>query len=371
MTNRNYIAVVTAKGISKRVARKNLLPLNGSSLVEQSIAHAKEAGLSVVVVTDSPEIKAIALTNGCEVVEEPNHSKGYVGTLAAHKAAIEAGAASHPDKHVVLLQPTSPFRIDSIISKCVAKHQEDVSSTVITGRAGHCMVDGKLEKVMNPVNGCVIIYPIGKVLDYSNTVVVRNSLLNEMEIDTEEDYEEACRLALTITEMPCPVAPTFLSSCLLALETAGVGDSTLVLRKTSNVSQDKPVVYVNTCQGYDGGRVDAVVIVANESMHAHTDPHIAECLTKAKVVIVRDHQYLKELYNRFPMIEAKATVIEGVGDLEVNTITTGSIAKAILNHLGTTDVVGGESITQYVSKLPYGSPHYHGGSFDVAIQTYN
>ncbi len=63
------IAVIPARGGSKRIPGKNLRPLGGKPIIAYTIAAACESGLfqTVVVSTDSPEIAEVARRYGAEV----------------------------------------------------------------------------------------------------------------------------------------------------------------------------------------------------------------------------------------------------------------------------------------------------------------
>lgn len=63
------IAVIPARGGSKRIPRKNIKTFNGKPMIAWSIAAAKESGLfdHIVVSTDDDEIAGIALSFGAEV----------------------------------------------------------------------------------------------------------------------------------------------------------------------------------------------------------------------------------------------------------------------------------------------------------------
>jgi pseudaminic acid cytidylyltransferase len=63
------LAVIPARGGSKRLPGKNVRPLHGRPLIAHAIAAARESGLfaRVVVSTDSPEVARIAREHGAEV----------------------------------------------------------------------------------------------------------------------------------------------------------------------------------------------------------------------------------------------------------------------------------------------------------------
>ncbi|WP_282128589.1 pseudaminic acid cytidylyltransferase [Roseobacter litoralis] len=69
------IAVIPARGGSKRLPRKNVALLNGQPLVAYSIEVAKASQLfsRVIVSTEDEEIAAIAAKHGAEIVMRPEH----------------------------------------------------------------------------------------------------------------------------------------------------------------------------------------------------------------------------------------------------------------------------------------------------------
>lgn len=63
------IAIITARGGSKRIPRKNIRPFLGKPILEYSIAAALQTGLfeEVMVSTDDAEIAQIAQQAGAKV----------------------------------------------------------------------------------------------------------------------------------------------------------------------------------------------------------------------------------------------------------------------------------------------------------------
>jgi pseudaminic acid cytidylyltransferase len=65
----NRLAIITARGGSKRIPRKNLRPFLGKPIMTYSVAAARESGLfdEVMVSTDDPEIAEVARDCGAGV----------------------------------------------------------------------------------------------------------------------------------------------------------------------------------------------------------------------------------------------------------------------------------------------------------------
>ncbi|MDP9592423.1 UNVERIFIED_ORG: CMP-N-acetylneuraminic acid synthetase [Shinella zoogloeoides] len=112
----NCVALITARGGSKRLPRKNILPLGGEPLIAWSIKAALSACnvRRVVVSTDSEEIATISRQAGAEVpfLRPDNLSGDKSSHYDVVKHAVdwlEEDEGSLPSE-VVLLQPTSPLR---------------------------------------------------------------------------------------------------------------------------------------------------------------------------------------------------------------------------------------------------------------------
>ena len=116
---KTYLAIIPARGGSKRLPRKNLLDLNGKPLVAWSI----EAGLNskyidnIVVTSDDADILNIAEDYGVLSINRPIElSSDTATTFDAVEHAIKN--IKYYD-YIVLLQPTSPLRTEWHIDKAI------------------------------------------------------------------------------------------------------------------------------------------------------------------------------------------------------------------------------------------------------------
>ncbi|MGM0562398.1 MAG: cytidylyltransferase domain-containing protein, partial [Pseudomonadota bacterium] len=77
------VAIIPARGGSKRLPRKNILPLGGRPMIAHPISLVRESGLfeRVVVSTEDTEIAEIAKEFGAEVFERSDE-------LATDKATV-------------------------------------------------------------------------------------------------------------------------------------------------------------------------------------------------------------------------------------------------------------------------------------------
>src|SRR5262249_45872769 len=110
----NVLAIIPARGGSKGIPRKNLIPLAGKTLVAYSIEAARQAkGIHrVVVSTEDPEIAAVARGYGAEVVERPTQISGDKASsesVLLHIVEHLQRTESYTPDLIVFLQCTSPL----------------------------------------------------------------------------------------------------------------------------------------------------------------------------------------------------------------------------------------------------------------------
>mgnify|MGYP003650616170 CR=1 FL=1 len=109
--NKGVLAIITARGGSKGLPRKNVLPLGGVPLIAWTVRAALNAQCigRVVVSTDDKEIAQVARDAGAEV---PFRRPAVLASDTATSVDVVAHALQEVPGHTraVLLQPTSPFR---------------------------------------------------------------------------------------------------------------------------------------------------------------------------------------------------------------------------------------------------------------------
>ena len=139
-----FLGVIPARGGSKGIPAKNIVPLAGKPLIAHSIEAARGSRLlsRCIVSTDSEEIASVARGLGAEVpflrpaVLAGDRSPSI--DLILHAVSALEGAGGARVEHVVLLQPTSPLRtsrdIDLAIGRYLASPGAD--SLISCHRAG-------------------------------------------------------------------------------------------------------------------------------------------------------------------------------------------------------------------------------------------
>ena len=111
------LAVITARGGSKGLARKNVLPLAGKPLIAHTIQAATDVkGLigNLIVSTDDDEIAEVSRTWGAETpfMRPSDLSQDDTPSLPVVQHAVESMETTKSCRYdwVLLLQPTSPLR---------------------------------------------------------------------------------------------------------------------------------------------------------------------------------------------------------------------------------------------------------------------
>lgn len=108
MTN---VAIIPARGGSKRIPRKNIRPFLGRPMIAWSIAAAQQAGVfdRIIVSTDDAEIAEVAQHAGAEVpfVRDPKLADDHTGVADVMQDAIRR--LSTDSGFVCLLYATAPL----------------------------------------------------------------------------------------------------------------------------------------------------------------------------------------------------------------------------------------------------------------------
>ena len=120
ISNNKCIAVIPARGGSKRLKRKNIKLFNGKPLIAWSILEAKKSKLidSIIVSTEDQEIADIAIKYGALVPYlRPDHLSA--DSVGATEPVLDVLEKFYDVNQVVLLQPTSPLRLVNDIDECI------------------------------------------------------------------------------------------------------------------------------------------------------------------------------------------------------------------------------------------------------------
>jgi N-acylneuraminate cytidylyltransferase/CMP-N,N'-diacetyllegionaminic acid synthase len=134
----NKLIVIPARGGSKRLPRKNVLPLAGKPLICWTIEAAFSAGLNarIMVTSDDDEILSIAKRyseKGLVAHKRPAElATDQSTTTDALRDAVDAAErAGYAAKTLILLQPTSPLRSAEDIRAAAEKYEENKDGVTV------------------------------------------------------------------------------------------------------------------------------------------------------------------------------------------------------------------------------------------------
>ena len=207
------IAIIPARGGSKRLPNKNTMLLGGIPLIAHSINFAKENEIDKIVVsTDNALIKEIALQYGAEVMARPSAlATDTSPTIDTLKQVMEIIAGKYD--YVVLLQPTNPLRPINLLQESLKKMKEGNFDSLMTvskneQKFGKITNDkfepfnyaiGQRSQELEPLyyeNGLLYIAKTalileGKLVGENHLPFIVNHPYAKVDIDTQEDFDYA------------------------------------------------------------------------------------------------------------------------------------------------------------------------------------
>lgn len=129
------LAIVPARGGSKRLPGKNVASFGGRPLLAWSVAVAKKCPHIVrcVVSTENEEIAAVARKAGADVIDRPPALAGDDSSITevlihAARAARDEGTAFDA---VMLLQPTNPLRPVAMVEAAIDRFARETCDSLI------------------------------------------------------------------------------------------------------------------------------------------------------------------------------------------------------------------------------------------------
>ncbi len=108
------IAIITARGGSKRIPKKNIKPFNGYPIIKYSIDAAKQSGIfdEIMVSTDDEEIANVAIDLGANVpfYRSEKNSNDYATTAdVIEEVILKYRNEGTEYSHLCCIYPTAPF----------------------------------------------------------------------------------------------------------------------------------------------------------------------------------------------------------------------------------------------------------------------
>lgn len=127
------LALITARGGSKGLARKNVLPAGGRPLLAWTIAAAQKSSVidHLVLSSDDAEIIKVARAWGCDVpFSRP--AELATDTAGSIDVVVHALEALPGYEYLVLLQPTSPLRTEADIDAAFHLMQKQGANSCVS-----------------------------------------------------------------------------------------------------------------------------------------------------------------------------------------------------------------------------------------------
>ena len=223
---KKILAVILARGGSKRLPGKNIKKLGGVSLIGYTIQAAAQSAMidKVVVSSDSDEILKVSSAFPCLVQKRPAHLAEDATTSQDSLRYVAAEFEKEQQEEydlIVLLQPTCPFRKTAEIERCITEvieHDADSSQTVtlvkekpelmfvedaiegkLTFSNKAAFFDKSLRKTHYILNGAVyvvkkeVFLSTGRLYGEKNIPIVMTQE-DSLDIDTHADWYTAEKL---------------------------------------------------------------------------------------------------------------------------------------------------------------------------------
>lgn len=212
------IAIIPARGGSKRLYQKNIKLIGGIPLLVHSILYAQansEIIDEIYVSTNDVETKEIALQFGAKVIDRPELLSGDLEpTVTALKHVLET--INIDVENVILLQPTNPLRPENLLKDAFRAYERERYDSLFTVTGNDKkfgkIVDNKFipftykigqrSQDLEPLffeNG--LLYITKARLIFEDIIISKDALPYEVnhtfaniDIDTQEDFDYAAFL---------------------------------------------------------------------------------------------------------------------------------------------------------------------------------
>ena len=132
----NIIAIITARGGSKRIPRKNIKQFCGKPIIAYSIEAAKRSGIfdEIMVSTDDEEIAEVARVYGAEVpfMRSDKTSDDFATTRDVLMEVLsEYEKLGKKYDYMVCIYPTNPFITEEILKEAIAILEKEQCEEVV------------------------------------------------------------------------------------------------------------------------------------------------------------------------------------------------------------------------------------------------
>ena len=223
LNGKSFLAVIPARGGSKRLPRKNKLDLGGRALIEWTIEAAVKCDFidEVLVSTDDEEVVEISKLAGASVpfIRPAELSGDTSSSYSVVEHAIDFYTTNEKRSFdfVILLQPTSPFRssrdilscarflfernADAVVSICEVEHSPLWSNILPQDQSMNNFLKQEFKNIRGQdlptyyrLNGAMYICKIDRLLEDKSFMLNEGIYgyvmprLSSIDIDTEVDF---------------------------------------------------------------------------------------------------------------------------------------------------------------------------------------
>ncbi|MDR7372323.1 acylneuraminate cytidylyltransferase family protein [Flavobacterium aquidurense] len=209
------IAIIPARGGSKRIPEKNIQLFGELPMLVHSIKYAfanTEIIDEVYVSTDDESIKRIALSYGAKVIDRPAALSGDLEpTVSAMKHVLQS--LKENIENVILLQPTNPLRPDNLLKESFEIYQKENCDSLFTVTRNHQKFGKITDNKFKPFNYSIgqrsqdlepLFFENGLLYITKGSLILKDTIISEnafplevnhifanIDIDTPEDLDYA------------------------------------------------------------------------------------------------------------------------------------------------------------------------------------
>ncbi|WP_457748213.1 acylneuraminate cytidylyltransferase family protein [Sulfurimonas sp.] len=221
--SKSFLAVIPARGGSKRLPRKNILDLAGKPLIGWSIEAAKKSKYIDEIVVSSDDEEILNIAQKYDVISLKRTDSLATDTAPTFDVVKDVIRRVKEYDYIILLQPTSPLRdavdidnaieyliqkkADSVVSVCEMEHSPLWSNTLPQNKDMRGFLE---DEVLNKrsqdieqyyrLNGAIYIANVRNLMEEESFFLKENIYAYVMEqnhsidIDTELDFDIATLL---------------------------------------------------------------------------------------------------------------------------------------------------------------------------------
>jgi len=219
--NKSFVAIIPARGGSKRLPRKNVLSFLGKPLISWTIESSMSSQFirETVISSDNKEILEIGKNYGVSTIIRPKELAMDASSTIDTIIHVLDNITYLPD-YVVLLQPTSPLRktkhideainllfqknADAIVSVCETEHSPLWTNTLDNNLDMKNFISNEIKNTRSQdlpafyrLNGAIYICDVKKLLKEKtlflkgNIYAYKMNKKNSIDIDEEIDFKLA------------------------------------------------------------------------------------------------------------------------------------------------------------------------------------